>query len=200
MRVLEDKEFYRLGSHRTVKVNVRIISASNRSLEKLVENGLFREDLFYRLNVFRIRLPELKDRRTDLPILIDHILRRLCAAKDVRPPGMSERVMEILLNYYYPGNVRELENILEHALIVSQEDAIQTTHLPEYLQQRHAHRKSLSDDNERYAATADSGERDSILAMLRQHNWHRVKTARSLGMDRTTLWRKMKKYRLEPRV
>lgn len=199
LRVLEDKEFYRLGSHRTVKVNIRIISASNRSLEKLVASGLFREDLFYRLNVFRIRLPELKDRRTDLPILIDHILRRLCAAKDVRPPGMSERVMEILLNYNYPGNVRELENILEHALIVSQEDAIQTNHLPEYLQQRDAHRKSLPDDNGRYAATADSGERDSILAMLRRHNWHRVKTARSLGMDRTTLWRKMKKYRLEPR-
>jgi transcriptional regulator of acetoin/glycerol metabolism len=84
-------------------------------------------------------------------------------------------------------------------LIVSQEDAIQTNHLPEYLQQRDAQRKSLPDDNGRYAATADSGERDSILTMLRQHNWHRVKTARSLGMDRTTLWRKMKKYRLEPR-
>ena len=199
LRVLEDKEFYRLGSHRTVKVNIRIISASNRSLENLVASGLFREDLFYRLNVFRIRLPELKDRCTDLPILIDHILRRLCAAKDVRPPGISERVMEILLNYNYPGNVRELENILEHALIVSQEDAIQKNHLPEYLQQRDAHRKSLPDDNGKYAARADSGERDSILAMLRRHNWHRVKTARSLGMDRTTLWRKMKKYRLEPR-
>ncbi len=199
LRVLEDKEFYRLGSHRTVKVNIRIVSASNRSLEKLVASGLFREDLFYRLNVFRILLPELKDRRTDLPILIDHILRRLCAAKDVRPPGMSERVMEILLNYHYPGNVRELENILEHALIVSQEDAIQTTHLPEYLQQRDALRKSFPDDNERYAATADSGERDRILEMLRRHNWHRVKTARGLGMDRTTLWRKMKRYRLEPR-
>jgi PAS domain S-box-containing protein len=200
LRVLEDKEFYPLGSPRTVKVNVRIVSAANRNLEKLVGNGLFREDLFYRLNVFRIRLPDLKDRRTDLPILIDHILRRLCVAKDVFPPGISEHVMEILLNYNYPGNVRELENILEHALIVSQEDAIQTSHLPEYLQQRDAHRKYLPDDNGRYAATAaDGGERERILAMLRQHNWHRVKTARSLGMDRTTLWRKMKKYRLEPR-
>jgi transcriptional regulator with PAS, ATPase and Fis domain len=200
LRVLEDKEFYRLGSQRTVKVNIRIISATNRSLEKLVENGLFREDLFYRLNVFRIRLPELKDRRTDLPILIEHILRRLCAAKAVHPPGISERVMEILLNYNYPGNVRELENILEHALIVSQEDAIQTNHLPEYLQQRDAQHQSLPDDNGRYAATTDSGERDRILAMLRRYNWHRVKTARGLGMDRTTLWRKMKKYRLAPRL
>jgi PAS domain S-box-containing protein len=199
LRVLEDKEFYRLGSHRTIKVNVRIISASNRNLEKLVKSESFREDLFYRLNVFRIRLPDLKDRRTDLPILIAHILRRLSTAKDIRIPGISERVMEILLNYNYPGNVRELENILEHALIVSQEHTIQTNHLPEYLQQRYVQRNSLPDDIERYTATSDSGERDKILAMLRHHNWHRVKTARSLGMDRTTLWRKMKKYRLEPR-
>jgi len=200
LRVLEDKEFYRLGSHRTVKVNVRIISASNRNLEKLVKNGLFREDLFYRLNVFRILLPDLKDRRTDLPILIDHILRRLCAAKDVRPPEISESVMERLLNYNYPGNVRELENILEHALIVSQEHTIQTNHLPEYLQQHYVQRNSLPNDIEKYTATSDSGERDKILATLRDHNWHRVKTARSLGMDRTTLWRKMKKYRLEPKL
>lgn len=196
LRVLEDKEFYPLGSHRTVKVNVRIISASNRSLETLVGRGLFREDLFYRLNVFRIQLPALKDRRVDLPILIDHISRRLCAAKDVRPPEISEGVMEILLNYHYPGNVRELENILEHALIVCQEDSIQPNHLPEYLQQRYVRRQSLADENGRYAAGADSEEKDKILATLRQHNWHRIKAARSLGMDRTTLWRKMKKYHL----
>jgi len=161
---------------------------------------LFREDLFYRLNVFRIRLPDLKDRRTDLPILMAHILRRLSAAKDVRSPAISEGVMEILLNYHYPGNVRELENILEHALIVSQEHTIQTNHLPEYLQQHYVQRNSLPNDIEKYTATSDSGERDKILATLRDHNWHRVKTARSLGMDRTTLWRKMKKYRLEPKL
>jgi len=194
LRVLEDREFYRLGSHRTVKVNVRIISASNRSLEKMVEKGQFREDLYYRLNVFCIQLPELKDRRIDLPILIDHILRHLCIAKDLRPPEISESVMEILLNYNYPGNVRELENILEHALIVSQEDTIQPKHLPDYLQQRYAHHKISPDDQGRYAEISDSGERKRILSMLQQHNWHRTKTARSLGMDRTTLWRKMRRY------
>jgi len=194
LRVLEDREFYRLGSHRTVKVNVRILSASNRNLEKMVEKGQFREDLYYRLNVFRIQLPELKDRRIDLPILIDHILRHLCVAKDLRPPEISESVMEILLNYNYPGNVRELENILEHALIVSQEDTIQPKHLPDYLQQRTAHREIPPDDRGRYAETSDNGERKKIIAMLQQHNWHRTKTARGLGMDRTTLWRKMRRY------
>jgi PAS domain S-box-containing protein len=194
LRVLEDREFYRLGSHRTVKVNVRILSASNRNLEKMVGKGQFREDLYYRLNVFRIQLPELKDRRIDLPILIDHILRHLCVAKDLRPPEISESVMEILLNYNYPGNVRELENILEHALIVSQEDIIQPKHLPDYLQQRTAHREIPPDDRGRYAETSDNGERKKILAMLQQHNWHRTKTARGLGIDRTTLWRKMRRY------
>ena len=198
LRVLEDKEFYPLGSHRTVRVNVRIISASNRSLEKLAGDGLFREDLFYRLNVFRIQLAELKARRIDLPILIDHISRRLCAVKGVRPPEISEGVMEILLNYNYPGNVRELENILEHALIVCQEDAIRPSHLPEYVQQRNLRRQTLPDENGEYAAVADSREREKILATLRRHNWHRSNAARSLGMDRTTLWRKMKKYNLVP--
>jgi transcriptional regulator with PAS, ATPase and Fis domain len=200
LRVLEDREFYRLGSHRTVKVNVRILSASNRNLEKMVEKGQFREDLYYRLNVFRIQLPELKDRRIDLPILIDHILRHLCVAKDLRPPEISESVMEILLNYNYPGNVRELENILEHALIVSQEDIIQPKHLPDYLQQRTAHREIPPDDRGRYAETSDNGERKKILAMLQQHNWHRTKTARGLGMDRTTLWRKMRRYGINSNI
>jgi PAS domain S-box-containing protein len=200
LRVLEDREFYRLGSHRTVKVNIRIISASNRSLEDLVASGLFREDLFYRLNVFRIWLPRLKDRSTDLPVLIDHILRRLCTAKGIRPPGISERVMEILLNYHYPGNVRELENILEHALIVSQNGIVKPNHLPDYLHPRYTRRNLLPHDNVGYTDDTDSAERDRILEILRRNDWHRTKTARALGMDRTTLWRKMKKYRLSPKL
>jgi PAS domain S-box-containing protein len=194
LRVLEDKEFYRLGSRSTVKVNVRIISASNRGLEKLVEKRLFREDLYYRLNVFRIELPELRDRRVDLPILIGHILRRLCAARGSRMPEVSEKVMEILLNYHYPGNVRELENILEHTLIICQQETIQPRHLPEYLQGLRAARKPPSPKSLKPVDIFDAGERDKIISMLRQHNWHRSKTAKALGMDRTTLWRKIKKY------
>jgi len=196
LRVLEDKEFYRLGSRHTVKVNVRIISASNRNLAKLVEKRLFREDLYYRLNVFRIELPELRDRRVDLPMLIGHILRRLCAARSIRLPEVSEKVMEILLNYNYPGNVRELENILEHALIICQEENIQTRHLPEYLQIQHTVRKPSSAGIRKYIDLSDKREHDKILSTLRQYNWHRAKTAQALNMDRTTLWRKIKKYGL----
>ncbi|MGB5987539.1 MAG: sigma 54-interacting transcriptional regulator, partial [Desulfobacterales bacterium] len=119
LRVIEDREFYPLGSRRTQRVNVRIIAASNQDLDRLVARKQFREDLFYRLNVMGIHLPPLKERRGDLPLLIRHIIRRLCAAQESGPPDISERAMEVLLNYAYPGNVREMENILEHALILS---------------------------------------------------------------------------------
>jgi PAS domain S-box-containing protein len=196
LRVLEDKEFYRLGSRHTIKVNVRIVSASNRNLEHLVEKRLFREDLYYRLNVFRIELPELKDRHVDLPILIGHILRRLSAASGSRPPEVSEKVMEILLNYHYPGNVRELENILEHALIICQEETIQLTHLPEYLPARPLARKAISLAPAGPGFPLENKEHAELIAALQQFSWHRQKTARALGVDRTTLWRKMKKYGL----
>jgi PAS domain S-box-containing protein len=197
LRVLEDKEFYRLGSRHTIKVNVRIVSASNRNLEKLVEKRLFREDLYYRLNVFRIELPELKNRAVDLPILIGHILRRLCAARGIRPPEVSEKVMEILLNCKYRGNVRELENILEHALIICQEETLQPKHLPEYLQIRHAARKSPSTHHMKPENFDDEGERDTIISMLQRYNGNRTRTAKALGIDRSTLWRKIKKYGIE---
>jgi PAS domain S-box-containing protein len=130
LRVLEDREFYPLGSRHTVKVDVRILSATNRRLEELVEKRLFREDLYYRLNVFRIQLPLLKDRRGDLPILIADIVRRLCATRGLHLREISEEAMAVLLSYDYPGNVRELENILEHALIICREDALLPQHLP----------------------------------------------------------------------
>jgi DNA-binding NtrC family response regulator len=152
--------------------------------------------LFYRLNVFRIELPELKDRRVDLPILIGHILRQLSAARGCRLPEVSEKVMEVLLNYHYPGNVRELENILEHALIICQEDSIQLTYLPEYLRVRPVVRKAKLADSGEPAFPSENKERAELLAALEQFSWHRQKAARALGMDRTTLWRKMKKYGL----
>ncbi len=194
LRVLEDKEFYRLGSRHTIKVNVRIISASNRNLENLVAKRLFREDLYYRLNVFRIELPELKERIVDLPILIGHILRCLCATRGIPIPDVSEQLMEILLNYHYPGNVRELENILEHALIICQEETVQPRHLPEYLRAPHFARKSAPTRSLKRLAVSDKKERDKIISALKQYNWHRSETARALNMDRTTLWRKIKKY------
>ena len=200
LRVLEDREFYPLGSRHTQKVDVRIISASNRNLKTLVAERLFREDLFYRLNVFRIEVPDLKDRSNDLPLLIHHILRKMAAIRDNRHVGISEDALQILLNYSYPGNVRELENILEHALIICREESIGPGHLPDYLLHR---RPNLLKDKDRVPdsqaqKTAGPSEREHLLAVLRKHGWNRSKTAGELGIDRTTLWRKIKKFDLRP--
>jgi len=189
-----DKEFYPLGSRRIKKVDIRIISATNRGLEKLVEKKAFREDLYYRLNVFRIELPDLKNRRIDLPILIRHIVRRLCAASDNRPPRISEETMELLLKFDYPGNVRELENILEHALIVCRNDVILPKHLPDYVQNQNQNENVEVLSEPLPGIEPDTAERQRILQILRQNNWHRAKTAQALNMDRTTLWRKMKRH------
>jgi PAS domain S-box-containing protein len=192
LRVLEDREFYPLGSRRTRKVDVRIISATNRQLKHLVDKGLFREDLFYRLNVMRIELPLLRKRRGDLPLLIRHIVRSLCAARTVAPPAISRTAMQILLNYDYPGNVREMENILEHALIICREAVIQPGHLPDYLTQ--VQQPGAAPTPAAPSEEPDSREARRILATLEKTGGHRGKAARELGMERTTLWRKMKKH------
>ena len=193
LRVLEDREFYPLGSQRTQKVDVRIISATNRGLDELVENGLFREDLFYRLNVFRFDLPALKNRQMDIALLINHILRRLCAARDIHLVQISRPAMDILLNFDYPGNVRELENILEHALIISQESEILPEHLPDYMA-RPAKRKKAPTIASGTVDDLHARERETIIKALTTHNGNRSRTAKELGIDRTTLWRKMKRY------
>ncbi|MGE5258640.1 MAG: sigma 54-interacting transcriptional regulator [Hyphomicrobiales bacterium] len=194
LRVIEEKAFFRLGSSQTTQVDVRVISASNQRLERLVAHKRFREDLFYRLNVFRIELPSLKERQADIPLLIGHILRRLCSRKHMTPPEISENAMQVLLNYTYPGNIRELENILEHSLILCQENTLRRKHLPEYLQQR----PPASVTRAVKAQASGSPERMRIQAALRRHDGNRSLAARALGMDRSTLWRKMRKYQIEP--
>jgi transcriptional regulator with PAS, ATPase and Fis domain len=194
LRVIEEKIFFPLGATHTTQVDVRIISASNQGLAKLVAGKRFREDLYYRLNVFRIELPPLKERPADVPLLIGHILRRLSAARGMPPPEISENAMQVLLNYSYPGNIRELENILEHALILCQENTLRRKHLPDYLR-----RPPLNAG--RAARRPGEGrlpERERILAALRRRDWNRSQAAADLGMDRSTLWRKMKKFELAP--
>ncbi len=196
LRVLEDKEFYPLGSRQTHKVDVRIVSATNRDLEKLVKKNQFRQDLYYRLNVMQIKLPPLKERREDLPLLISHIARKLNADREKPPPGISEEVMDILLNFDYPGNVRELENILEHALIICADDIIKPEHLPVVLKERTVSPEEPVRFRSIPAGDSDDVEREKVIRMLDRYNGHRMKTAQALGIDRTTLWRKMKKYRI----
>ncbi|MBL0714879.1 MAG: sigma 54-interacting transcriptional regulator [Desulfosarcina sp.] len=194
LRVIEDREFYALGSRQTTHVDVRIISATNQDLKRLTAEKKFREDLFYRLNVMRLELPALKERKSDLPLLIEHILKRICTTKHTAISRIDEPAMAILLNYDYPGNVRELENILEHALIICRGDTITKKHFPLWLLKSCAlnHQEEHSSDSARRAWN----EKERITDMLRRYRWNKSHTARALNMDRTTLWRKMKKYRI----
>ena len=197
LRVLEDQEFYPLGSRKTTKVDTRIISATNQDLGHLVRERRFREDLFYRLNVMRLELPPLRDRKGDIPLLISHILKRLCATRDTQVERFSNDAMDVLLNYDYPGNVRELQNIIEHALIVCQGNMVERIHLPLSLQQSISPQRP---DGEPFAAIDEMGtsEKNIITGLLRENNWNRGKTATALNINRTTLWRKIKKYHISP--
>jgi PAS domain S-box-containing protein len=195
LRVLEDKEFYPLGSRKTTKVDVRIISATNQNLQQLVAEKRFREDLYYRLNVMRLELPPLKGRKGDIPLLISHILKRLCATRDTMVEKFSNDAMEVLLNYDYPGNVRELENIIEHALIVCQDKIIERNHLPLSLQGGIS--AALPEEKHRpFDKEIEFSEKTLIVDTLRKYNWNKGKTAAALDINRTTLWRKMKKYNI----
>ena len=199
LRVLEDQEFYPLGSRKTTKVDVRIVAATNQTLEKEVEKRRFREDLFYRLNVLRLELPPLRERREDIPLLINHIMKQRSTMLGAPARGISERAMEVLLNYSYPGNVRELENILEHALIICQDDMIERKHLPHFLQRDISPSESPENSGEDSLQISTDNEKSRILEALRLSGWHRGNTARELNMNRSTLWRKMKKYDLSSR-
>jgi PAS domain S-box-containing protein len=195
LRVLEDKEFYPLGSRKTTKVDVRIMSATNQNLAQLVAEKRFREDLFYRLNVMRLDLPPLKDRMGDIPLLISHILKRMCTTRDTMVNKFSNDAMEVLLNYNYPGNVRELENIIEHALIVCQGKIIDRNHLPLSLQAGIS--PPLPEDDKRlFDKEIEFSEKTIIVDMLKKYSWNKGRTAAALDINRTTLWRKMKKYNI----
>ncbi len=197
LRVLEDREFYPLGSRRPTRVDVRIVSATNRGLHHLVAEGRFRQDLFYRLNVMRLELPPLHQRPGDIPLLIQHVLERLCAEKNRRIDQIAEDALAILLNHDYPGNVRELENILEHALIICRGRVIEPHHLPLELQAAACPPATPATPAVPPAPAGEGAERRRILEALARHGGNRARTARSLGMDRTTLWRKIKRYGIE---
>ncbi|MEW6259957.1 MAG: sigma 54-interacting transcriptional regulator [Thermodesulfobacteriota bacterium] len=196
LRVLEDQDFYPLGSRNPVRVDVRIISATNRDLADMVQKGRFREDLFYRLNVLRIEMPPLRSRPSDLPLLIRSILKKLCAQHQKPDKSISSRAMDVLLNYAYPGNVRELENILEYAVILSEAETIFLEHLPDYLKETRKSelpvRRGAGDTPQ--IPEAIDGCKAKTIEALRRNRWHIGRSAAALGIDRSTLWRRMKKY------
>lgn len=190
LRFLQDKQIYRIGGTTPISLDVRILAASNKDLRKEVERGQFREDLYFRLNVITISLPRLVDRRGDLGLLINHFINKVSRAYNKNVSSLSPKALEALENYHFPGNVRELENIIAHAVALSETPQIQPSDFPRFLQE-----EILSEPEQN--KTLEDLEKDHLRRVLNQSNYRRTEAARILGITRTTLWRKMKKYGLE---
>jgi two-component system NtrC family response regulator len=197
LRFLQEREFERLGSNQTIKADVRVMAATSRDLEEGLRRGTFREDLYYRLNVITIFLPALKERREDIPLLIDHFLQEY-AGKNRKPvPKVSKEARDLLLKYNYPGNVRELENIIERSVVISRNDIITTRDLPFQVREGLDEAALGLEGKGRSLNEMLSGmERDLITKALDEHGGIQTKAARSLGISERVLRYKMKKYRL----
>ncbi len=200
LRVLQEREVTRVGSSRPVKVNVRVVAATNRDLAAFVEQGRFREDLYYRLAVFPIALPPLRDRRADIPLLVEHALNILRSRRDgTERLACSPLAMRLLRAYDWPGNVRHLFGVLERAAVEADYERIEAQHLPSELRPASHSVSELREQRYRGTAPADE-ERAAIVSALEQTGGALAQSAELLGMSRTTLWRKLKLYGLTPTV
>ncbi|PID72288.1 MAG: Fis family transcriptional regulator [Desulfobulbus propionicus] len=200
LRVLEEKAFQPLGSVHKQKADVRILAATNRDLSELVEQGKFRRDLFYRVNIVRVQLPPLRERREDIPLLIEHFLAKMNRLRGKAVTGMSDSAMELLMGHEFPGNIRELENVIEYGLILCAEGNIERDHLPAYLLQSTSPVSRPEQEKSIESAVAMT-EQELIFDALRQHKYNRTAAAKALGMHKSTLFRKVKKLGIElPRI
>ena len=214
LRVLQERAFERVGDSRTMKVDVRVIAATNRRLTDLVKQGAFREDLFYRINVIAMRLPPLRDRRSDLPLLIRHFIGRSAQAMNKSIQGIEKEAMVLLERYSWPGNIRQLENTIERAVILTQRSTLSVEDFPDELFASSAAPEAPSDDvipaaapgrppmtaSEEGAALKDAlklPERELILKVLHEVRWNRSEAAKRLGIHRSTLYHKIRQLGIQ---
>lgn len=189
LRVLEEKEIERVGDHNPISVNVRIITATNKNLEELITNGLFREDLFFRINVFPLHCPTLSERMEDIPFIVQSFIKHNSIQSGKKILGITPEVMEIFSYYPWPGNVRELRNAIEYAFVLCSGGAIGKQHLPpKIVKVTEASSKPAN------CSRNDSGEREKFLKVLQQAGGNQSEAARILGISRVTIWKRMKKY------
>jgi len=203
LRVLQEQEFERLGATRTIKIDVRILAATNKVLEKAVESGSFREDLYYRLKVIPIQLPPLRDRPGDIPLLIHHFLAETSTAKKKKIRGISKDVIKAMEQYAWPGNVRELENVIERMIILCEGDYLTMEDLPEKIGSRPAPlpvqttRGAIPEGGLSLNHAVNEYEKQLILHALEKAGWVKNRAAKLLKMNRTTLVEKIKKQGIE---
>ena len=188
LRVLQEKEFERVGGIETIKTNVRVLTATNKDLQQEITNGTFREDLYYRLCVVPIHLPALRQRREDIPLLVETFIQKLNAHGE-RIKDVSSRAMALLMAHDWPGNVRELENAIEHAYVTSTTGRVERRFLPASL-------RNIIATEEEPNSRDEQGDESEILQALKQFRWNKNETATALGISRTTLWRRMKQLNL----
>ena len=207
LRVLQDREFERVGSSRTQRADVRVIAATNRELREEMRAGRFREDLFYRLNVIPIVVPPLRERREDIPLLVDHVLKSLRKRGIDRVRAVSPEAMRCLIEYPWPGNVRELENVLERGAVCARGSVLGLDDIAEEVREPCRTRKETppGDSTEAPGGSPSAppaavpppppaGERELLLRALETHRWNKGAAAAALGIDRSTLWRRMKRF------
>jgi PAS domain S-box-containing protein len=190
LRVLQDKEFERVGDSTTLKVDVRVVVATNQDLSEKVRRGEFREDLYYRLNVMKIVLPPLRERREDIPLLVEHFLQKFNNKFGKNITGISSDVQEIFMNYTWPGNVRELEHSLEHAFILCRQSTITANHLPSEL------KLSFTTSGPPYSNNGNINNPQVILDALNKTGWNKTKAAALLGISRRSIYRKIKEFNI----
>ena len=190
LRVLQEKTYEPLGSNISKALKARVISATNKNLKGLISDNSFREDLYYRLKVVQIDLPTLKKRREDIPLLIDHFVTKFNLRTGKKITRVSPKVLQLLMHYEYPGNIRELENIIEHAFVLCHGSTIQFAHLPPELHQETGESGLLHSSTD---TKLKKREQELILQTLEKYHGNRTLTAKALGLHATTLWRKLKR-------
>ncbi len=193
LRVLETRAFERVGGNKSIKMNTRIIAATNKNLSEEMASGRFREDLFYRINVINIHLPPLRDRKDDLPLLVNHFFEQFNSKFNKNIKQFSSAAFEIISDYGWPGNIRELENVIEHCYILCSESIIQEEHLPRKL--RSAKNSKHIGQTGKLTKVSET-EKEIILSALQNNKWNRALTAEELKINPSTLWRKMKRLKI----
>lgn len=203
LRVLEEREFRRVGGSKLIKTDARIIASTNKDIETQIAQGNFREDLYYRLSVISVQLPPLRERKEDIPLLIQHFLKKygkksVGTGRDLSLKGVSREVMELLTRYNWRGNVRELENVIERAVVLGKEELLMPGDLPEIIKKTSVRVEQRLPSGQRILnKSLREIEKDYIVNVLQETGWNLSKSAKTLKINRTTLYNKIKKYRIE---
>ena len=196
LRVIQEREIDKIGFPKPIPINVRIVAATNRNLRTLIEDGQFREDLFYRLSVVTVELPPLRERRDDIPLLLTHFLKKHCTRYQLVVPSVSDDAVELLTRYDWPGNVRELENVIEHAVVLGRSDVIRIEDLPAHIRQATSRVTSISLKLPDEGIDLEEVEKEILLQALEKNQWNQSRAARYLNLSRKTLIYRMEKFGL----